>query len=241
MPNTPLLLSPMNTELSEILRHASRYQGGSNEIELERLYRLNAMTLKEFADSIKSEYQADDPVVQNDVFDDVFVGGTPQFADLDFYLRRRWVESLTGEFISFEIKVGYPGPASNRNLRPSPAEVYRDQEKAKEWSEHLSRLGLSPERTYRKVRSEFESLKTYGGYKVTLEVDEFVVPTGGESVNGPLAGRCFVSFSVEVPAEQRGEAERALDLAIQAMPVGVSLEPVAGNYEDVFYGRLLLP
>lgn len=223
--------------IANVIERSSIYSETKGTVEVERLYLLEK-GLEHFVQTMPlSLFEAKQKVEQEDCFFDIRLGDRWQLADTDHYIRIRVVRDQSGLFLKGEIKVGYPGPQSNPNARFSPAEKLTEDE-VKIWQNYLEFLGLEIERRYKKHRIPFTAKRCYQGFDVELEADCFM----DDLCNGKLAGRFFVSISVETEGSKREKAEKALlKIRKDIEHVGIILKECDGNYEDYFYGRKLLP
>lgn len=102
--------------------------------------------------------------------------------------------------------------------------------------EMMRKLGFTEEREYQKTRTPCILFTDEG--KIELEIDDFA----DSPCNGLLAGRSFLSTSIELSnGQSAAQAEAVLELGrTQLLNAGCELTPVSGNYEDLFYGRVIV-
>ncbi|MBM3234686.1 hypothetical protein FJZ31_00125 [Candidatus Poribacteria bacterium] len=228
---------PILSAITDVIKRSSIYSESKGTVEFERLYFI-AEGLENFVSITQNGFAQPDPeIIQEDFFFDIRRGDKWQLADTDYFVRLRIVRNRQGEFEKGEIKVGYPGPLSNPNARFSPAEKLTE-DAIKAWENHLKFLGFELERRYKKKRIPFKISKRYQGFEMELEADKFTE----DSFNGTLAGKSFVSISIEAEGSENVKAEEALMQAYKELnKLGVSIKECVGNYEYYYYGREVLP
>ena len=140
-----------------------------------------------------------------------------------------WSEAY-GLFLKGEVKIAYPGPRSNPNLRPCQDDSI-DELGVDEWVRFLeSSLGFQRERTYEKQRWRFRTPHPVGRHEAEVEADRFT----SAADNRALAGHAFFALSVEVMAEDRSSAYESLDSAFRLLMSGSSFD--AGGGAGAFLG-----
>jgi adenylate cyclase class IV len=236
---TPSATSSFFIALGDIAERMKRYASTEHKNEVERLFLID-VTIDDLVAKVvpSGRFEVVQQVTQDDLFLDVFHDGRPLCADTDHYVRIRREKSRSAVFVGGELKIGYPGPASARNIRPAEDQKLTEED-IQAWHHILTLQGFQLEREYHKHRTIMRSTGEFGNHVVELEIDGFTEPSSDGKRNGGLGNHNFVSFSVEVTGSHRRSAEQAIDKAVRYLDEQrCYLTEVNGNYEDIFYGRI---
>lgn len=214
-----------------LLTFAGTYRGvGGKKQEVEILFYVPCSG-EDFVEAIRKSFEVVGRVSQHDSFLDK----DGLLGLIDAYLRARTEISTEGR--SFELKAAHPGLFGKPSIRPATDERL-DEEGFKQRLAEAKERGFCEVRAFRKDRIECHSLNSFLGRHVGLEVDHF----SNVSENKSLAGRTFVSFSIEIEGNEREEAEKALELAIsETMKVVPLIECRDANYEAYYFGHKKIP
>lgn len=223
--------------INDVVQRTSMYSAPTGNVEIEQLFLLDA-SLTHFVQMIGEMpgFSKGKPIFQQDEFFDLRLDRRWMLSDTDHYIRLREQRSPEGGFASAELKVGYPGSLSNKNVRPAVDHALHESGVSK-WHHILGELGFEIERRYKKHRVPFLTATEVAESVVELECDVFV----DAEHNGPLAGRSFVSLSVEATGDRRPDVERALAVTLAQLRSATTLIECDGNYESYFYRHLDLP